>query len=703
MSQLDDMRRRLADLAGAAPGFRDQSGNWIETSLEARCRVLDGFGLKSETLSDVGESLAVLEKLRGALIPALIVAVPDEPVRIQLKHPAEEALFRLTDEAGEVQEGRLPISGGHVALPPLPMGYFALDLAAGGEMATATVICAPRRCYLPDALSRGARLWGTVAQVYGLTSPNNTGIGEYSDIATAAAGTGELGGDFLGLSPLHALFAADRTKYSPYSPSSRLFLETLHLDISAIPGFAGSKAADLAGRDEYRAKLATLRAAPLVDHQGVWELKRPLLNALFEDVLAGSRDTEFESFCEQGGEPLRLHAAFEALSEHFGREGKSWAGEWPEAFRAPTSDVVSWFCEEKADLITFHAWLQYLADKQLATAAKAARDSGMTIGLYRDLAVGGDRAGSEVWAEPDLFSKSLSVGAPPDPLGPQGQNWGLPPMDPFALERHGLKAFRALVTANMRHAGAIRIDHAFQLQRLFLIPEGGSGPDGAYVEFPFEGLLAALRLESHRAKCIVIAEDLGTSPEGFSDAIMHAGILSYRVMYFERGEHGRFKKPGEYPRDAMSVFTTHDLPTLRGWWHGGDLDLREELGVFDHDKAEHERAARREDVGKFCQALGEEGLVNSAEPPPEPPLDAAIRFIARAPSALTAIQFEDAAGEIDQANLPGPDQGHPNWRRRIFTNVQELTGSESRLAGWARLLSGEGRGRPTPAQNLNES
>jgi (1->4)-alpha-D-glucan 1-alpha-D-glucosylmutase len=694
MSELDDKRRRLADRAGVHPGFRDQNGKWVETALEARLKVLDGFGFRSDTPGDVEESLDELEKLRGAFIPALIVAVPGQPLHIAVRNAAEEALFRLTDETGEVREGRVSVSNGHAVLPPLTMGYYALDFAAGGDMASATIVCAPQRCYLPDVLSGGGRRWGTVAQVYGLTSPHNMGIGDYTDIAEAASGTGALGGDFIGLSPLHALCAADRTKYSPYSPSSRLFLETLHLDIAAIPGFSGSKAAELIGSDDYRARIAALRAAPLVDHAGVWALKRPLLDALFDDFRLDGVDAEFEAFRRQGGEPLQLHAAFEALSEHFRAEDRTWPGEWPDAFRFPKSDVVSWFCEEKKELVTFHAWLQYLADRQLAAAANAAHSSGMAIGLYRDLAVGSDRGGSEVWSTPDLFSPTLSVGAPPDPLGPQGQNWGLPPMDPFALERHGLKAFRALVVANMRHAGAIRIDHAFQLRRLFLIPEGGHGPDGAYVSYPFEGLLAVLRLESHRARCMVIAEDLGTAPEGFSDAIMHAGLLSYRVMYFERGEHGRFKKPAEYPRDAMSVFTTHDLPTLRGWWHGGDIDLRETLGIFDPERASHERAARQDDVRKFCRALNEEGLLVTDEPPPEPPLDAAVRFIARAPSALTAIQFEDAAGEIDQANLPGVERGHPNWRRKIFSNIQELTGSSSRLAGWAGLLLGEGRGRP---------
>lgn len=692
MSEHDDLIARLTDLAGMAPGFRDQHGTWIETPLSARRDVLEGFGLKSGTVEDVRASIAVLESLRLAALPPLIVALVDAPTSLRCGFGGDGADWVLTNEAGEVREGRAPLADGHVLLPPLGMGYYELKLRSGDVMAVSTIISAPARCYEPDCIARGEKLWGAVAQVYGLRSSRNFGIGEYSDIGDAASGAGVLGGDFLGLSPLHVLFAVDRSKYSPYSPSSRLFLESLYIDISAIPGFFGSRASALAADPDFRRKIAALREAPLVDYKAVWDVKRPLLNLLFEDFVARGIPAEFRQFRKDCGEPLELHATFEALSEHFMAEGRTWPGEWPAEFRSPKSDVVGWFREEKAERVTFHAWLQWLADTQLAQAASQAEKSGLRIGLYRDLAVGGDRGGSEVWAAPDLFSKTLSVGAPPDPLGPQGQNWGLPPLDPFALERHGLKAFRALVAANMRHAGAIRIDHAFQLRRLYLIPEGKSGPDGAYMHYPFDALLASLRLESHRAKCLVIAEDLGTAPEGFSNAIMEAGLLSYRVMYFERGEHGRFKRPGEYPREAMSVFTTHDLPTLRGWWRGLDIDLREKLHVFDPARAENERAGRRHDVQKFCEALREEGLSDGSVPP-EPPLDAAVRFIARAPSALTAIQFEDAGNESDQANVPGIEEGYPNWRRRLSQTVDELTKSGGQLARWAALMRGEGRGR----------
>ena len=692
MSELDELIARLAELGGMAPGFRDQHGNWIETPLSARRDVLEGFGLKTNTIEEARESIRILEALRQAALPPLIVAVSDTPTSVRCRLPGEGADWVLTNEAGEAREGRAPLADGHVLLPPLGMGYYELVLRSGDAVSVSTIISAPTRCYEPAFIAHGDKSWGTVTQVYGLRSARNFGIGEYTDVGDAAAGSAALGGDFLGLSPLHALFAADRSKYSPYSPSSRIFLESLYIDISAVPGFSGSRASALAADPDFRRKIAALRAAPLVDYKAVWDVKRPLLDLLFEDFVARGVPAEFRQFRKDGGEPLELHATFEALSEHFIAESRVWPGEWPTEFRSPHSDVVGWFREEKAERVTFHAWLQWVADVQLAQAASQGEKSGLRIGLYRDLAVGGDRGGSEVWAAPDQFSNMLSIGAPPDPLGPQGQNWGLPPLDPFALERHGLKAFRALVSANMRHAGAIRIDHAFQLRRLYLIPEGKNGPDGAYIHYPFEAMLASLRIESHRAKCLVIAEDLGTAPEGFSDAIMDAGLLSYRVMYFERGEHGRFKRPAEYPREAMSVFTTHDLPTLRGWWRGLDIDLREKLDVFDPARAENERGGRRHDVQKFCEALREEGLSDGSVPP-EPPLDAAVRFIARAPSALTAIQFEDAGNEVDQANLPGIEQGHPNWRRRLSQSVEELTKPGGQLARWAGLMRGEGRGR----------
>ncbi|MGQ4274714.1 malto-oligosyltrehalose synthase [Terrihabitans sp. B22-R8] len=692
MNEQDQLVERLAELVGIQPSYQDQNGKTLEASPEGKRRVLGGLGLRIGTEDELRSSIAEIEALRHGLVPPVIVAEAGHPLSVPLRDVTSGSMANwvLTDERGEQRDDRGLIEGRGLRLPSLEPGYYRLSVDAGEVHAEAHVIVAPKRCWTPSEMDEGDRFWGVSAQVYGLNSVRNLGMGDYTDVADAASGVAALGANFLGLSPLHALFASDRTKISPYSPSSRLFLESLFLDPAAIAEFAGSRAEEVLNSEDVQARLSQLHEGALIDHEAVWAVKRPLLDALFADFRAKGGDPAFDAFRAEWGEALENHALFEALSEQFRAEGLMWPGEWPDAIRNREPVALDAFCAEHGERILFHAWLQWQCDLQLAAAAERAREGGMSIGLYRDLAVGSDRGGSEYWSNPERFSPGLSVGAPPDPLGPQGQNWGLPPFDPLALERDGLAAFRALVQANMRHAGAIRIDHAFQLQRLFLIPEGSSAADGAYVSYPFEAMLAVLRLESHRNQCLVIAEDLGTGPEGFSDAIMDAGLLSYRVLFFER-EGEAFKPPQAYPHEALAVFTTHDLPTLRGWWRGLDVDLRQTLGVFDHETSERERANRSREIAAFCRDLHAQGLLDDPSPPLEPPLDAIIRFLGRTRSALTAIQFEDAAGELNQANLPGLTDGHPNWKRRLSTDIDDLVAPGGQLSRWAAIMGEEGR------------
>lgn len=704
MSDHDATIARIAALVGITERYTDAFRREIAVPEETRRAILEDFGLPVASPAQALESLGRAERLRSGPLPALIPVEAGRatPIPLRLEQGAEAAAWRLTDESGAVREGRgAGLAGAEDGLLPLPAlspGYHRLRVEAAGTSAEATLIAAPPLCWEPETLRGGARLWGATAQIYGLRRPDDLGIGDYGAVGQAAQGAGALGASFLGLSPVHALFASDRTKISPYSPSSRLFLETLYIDPAAIPGFAGSEAARRLGEPEMRRRLAALREGALVDHAEVWALKRPLLDALWP-LFRARGEAAFEAFRREGGEPLAAHATFEALHEHFWAQGRWWLGDWPEPFRDARSPEVRRFQEDQAERVAFHAWLQWQADRQLAAAHERARSAGMSIGLYRDLAVGSDRGGSEVWAAPERFGAGLSIGAPPDPISTRGQNWGLPPFNPLALETQGLAAFRALVTANMRHAGAIRIDHAFQLSRLFLIPLGAPSSAGAYVAFPFEAMLAVLRLESHRAGCLVIAEDLGNAPEGFSDAIMESGVLSYRVLSFEREADGAFKRPAAYPRPALAVLTTHDLPTFAGWWRGLDIDLRQTLALYAPDLAEGERAGRADERRRFAEALHAEGLLAAPEPPEEPPLEAAVRYLARTSSALTALQFEDALGELNQANLPGLDEGHPNWRRRLQADVEALTAPGGGLAKLAAALAEEGRG-PRPRAGL---
>lgn len=695
MTSRDAILEQLAKLAGITSSYSNASGHVIATSPETSRAILAGFGLDVSTAASARQALALLQARRRSLLPAYLTAPPNRAFRAALSDPGREGHvdFTLTDEAGQTREGRTlanPAAGGaEIQLPALSPGYWNLWISAAGESAESLVICAPDRCYEPDGIRKGDRSWGVTAQLYSLRSQANFGIGDYGDLAELATRTGALGAAFLGLNPVHALFTADLTKISPYSPSSRLFLDAQLLSPAAISGVSESQLQDAPFARE---QLAALREASLVDRRASWEMKRPVLEQIWRHSQHGMPDPAFTAFRAAGGDDLASHILFEALSERFAAEGATWSGDWPREYRDAGNRAVRDFAAANAELIDFHAWLQWQAELQMANAQFAARDAGMGIGLLRDLAVGVDRAGSEVWAAPHRFAMALSVGAPPDPFSPEGQDWGLPPFNPMVMEDEGLQAFRAILTANMRHAGAIRIDHAFQLQRLFLVPQGAPASAGAYVSYPLEALLAVVRLESARARCMVIAEDLGTAPEGFSDVIMASGIYSYRVLPFERESDGAFRAPGVYPERAMAALTTHDLPTFRGWWRGLDIDMRHASGSYSTEHAEQEHAERGRDRERLSKALSIEDLLSSEHSPVDPPMEPVIAYLARSRSALAALQLEDAAGELNQANLPGQDRGHPNWQRKLSLPLAELTAPGHSLARLGAIFANEGRG-----------
>lgn len=547
-----------------------------------------------------------------------------------------EEEWRVECEDGSVLTGR---SG---RLPPLPAGYHRL-LIKGAET---FVIAAPRTAWLPDAMERG-RVWGLAVQLYGLRSARNWGVGDFTDLAEMARLAGSLGADALGFNPVHAAFPSDPTRISPYSPSNRQFLNPLYLDLTAIEGFARQPVVRHMATPEFQAQLRAAREAELVDWDAVAALKWPVLELIFE---TGIDETGLNAFRAAKGEALERHALFEALAEQFG----TWWGDWPEAYCDPASAEAHAFAAEQVDRVRFFAWCQWQADRQLAAAQQAAREAGMAVGLYRDLAVGSDMAGAEVWVAPDAFLRVAAAGAPPDLLNRAGQDWGLPPLNPGALAAQRFEPFIHLVRANMAHAGALRIDHVLGLRRIFAIPRGQPAAAGAYIEYPFEALIAILRLESHRQRCLVIGEDLGTVPPGFSETMTRSGILSYRLLWFERDETG-FKPPENYPAMALVAASTHDLPTIAGWWHGTDLEWRARLGLT----AEEDRPADRKSLGA---ALGTD----------DPTVAEIYSYLARSPAKLLMVQIEDVLELRDQANLPGTLDEHPNWRRRLPVDLTEI-------------------------------
>ncbi len=694
----DDQLYRIAALAGLERGFKNARGEHVDAPPHAIAAVLRSLGYDVSSDAERDAAVATLEDAGRRPLPRIAAVRAGEPVSLPIKADGP-VQWRLTFEDGSVREGSAR-SGDGLALDPLPEGYHQLRVGAHGRTDASTLIAAPERAYLPDVLDTGGRGYGITAQVYGLRSARNYGIGDFSDIAELAEGAGCLGAAFLGLSPLHALFPSHRGKVSPYSPSSRLFIDPIFVDPAILPEFDSSAASRYLNEPGTAAELERLRGNGLVDHDSSWTIKRAALGKYWSRF-GDTAGAEFSSYRVKAGDELESHATFEALSEHFGAEGKAAVSQWPQEYQDSRSEAVSAFREANPQRIAFQAWLQWLADTQLAAAQARATAAGMPIGLYRDLAVGVDAGGAEMWARPDWFMSGVSIGAPPDLLGPDGQNWGLPPFNPRTLEEQGLHGFRALVAWNMRHAGAIRIDHAFQLQRLYVVPHGMPATDGVYLNYPFEAMLAVLRLESHRARALVIAEDLGTAPAGFSDAIMRSNILSYRILSFEREHDGAFKPPHAYPRKALAAIATHDLPTFAGWWKGLDTELRKTYGFYSVEQAETESRERIGDREQFCRALAKAELADGQGVPNDAPIEAAFRFVARTPSMLEAIQLEDVLHETNQANLPGPDRGHPNWRRKLTRTVDGILAPNGPLAQAAAATLDEGRALSTHPRRLS--
>ena len=690
----DDDLYEIAARTGLERGFRNVQGMHVDTPPHAIAAVLERLGYKVSSDAERSETLVFLRAKERTLVDATIPITSGETSVVPVHVEGGSLGWRIELEDGSLREGRSDIWTDHgrsrIEFAALPEGYHRLHIEGHERTAQAALIAAPRACFLPTCLRGEARGYGITAQVYGLRSATNFGIGDFSDVADLADGAGQYGATFLGLSPLHALFPSDRGKISPYSPSSRLFIDPIFIDPTVLPDFAASDAALYLAKPDIAADLDRLREGNLVEHDASWVIKRAILGKYWT-VFAAMSDPKFAAYRAEAGESLELHATFEALSEFFAERGKTWSGGWPEEYRNAHSQAVRDFQREFPHKIAFHAWLQWLADSQLAAAQARALESGMPIGLYRDLAVGVDAAGSEMWARPDWFLQGVSVGAPPDLLGPAGQNWGLPPFNPLTLLEQGLQAFRTLVASNMRHAGAIRIDHAFQLQRLYIVPDGMSATEGVYINYNFEAMLAVLRLESHRARALVIAEDLGTAPDGFSDAIMRSDILSYRILTFERENDGGFKPPWTYPRKALAAIATHDLPTFYSWWQGLDTELRQTYQVYTPEQADAEREDRIGERAKFIQALDGAGLGGGDRPPTDPPFEEALRYLAKTPSMLVAVQLEDMLRDVNQANLPGPDRGHPNWRRKLARTVEAILAPGGPLAHAAAASSSEGR------------
>ena len=516
-----------------------------------------------------------------------------------------------------------------------------------------------------------------------MRSSRNWGVGDFSDLAQCARTAGRAGAALVGLNPLHARHLAQPDAASPYWPSSRLFLDVVYIDVEAIEEFAQCpEAIEAVATEEFRDALQRARDAVLVDYPGVTALKLRILRLLHRtfsetSAHAASPNATFALFQKRHGAALVRFAEFEALRlTRLLRDGwvASWR-DWPDEWRDPDSAAMARFRIESANEIEFQMYLQWQAERQLDRAAAVAREAGLRLALYRDLAVGAADDSAESWGDQRLVASGASIGAPPDLFARDGQNWGLPPMNPRVLAERAYKPLADLLAANMRGAGALRIDHVMALQRLFWIPSGMPGTRGCYVNNPFDALTAIVALESVRQRSMVIGEDLGSVPDGLRERLHDLGLLSYRVLIFERHWHGdgSFKRPWHYPAQSLATVATHDMPTIADFWQGSDIERRARLGLYQ-EPALHAQAVERREAERrgILSLLAELGLTPPDSSSAAQVAEALHAVIARTPAMLAVVQLDDVVGEIEPVNIPGTTSEYPNWRRKTSLPIEEL-------------------------------
>ena len=637
---MSDSLAALAEAAGLQVRWRDYQGGWHDVGPDTLQAALSALNLPAGSPTEIKDSHAQLAG-RAATLPPLITAEVGQPTPLPAGGRWELTLEDGSKQDGVAEDGRL--------LPAIGQaGYHTLSVA-GQET---TVAVAPRRAYTVQDAAPGSRPWVLATQLYALRRPGDGGLGDFAALQDLLAPAAELGAAGVAISPVHAQFSADTNRFSPYSPSSRVQMNVLHAGL------------DLSNQ----ADAARLEALDLVD----WPKAARVRLAALRDAYAAASPEEKAAFAEyraKHGSTVETHAAFEALhAQQFGADPSKWHWRtWPSELRHPDSQAVREFAARNPDAVGLHAYMQFKAERSLASAQQAAKAAGMPIGLIADLAVGADSGGSHCWSRQEETLLGMGIGAPPDLLSANGQNWGLAAFSPRGLRDHGYRAFLEMLRHAMRHAGGVRIDHALGLARLWVVPDGASAKDGAYLSFPLQDMLRLVALESTRNQAVVMGEDLGTIPEGFQDRLGAAGVLGMRVLWFEKRQ-GTFSAPRTWSKAAAAMTSTHDLPTVAGWWSGRDLQWRGTLGLSGDSQASEEQD-RVADRRALWAAFNESGAADGEAPAEDetaPVVDAALRHLATSACDLVIIPIEDALGAAEQPNLPGTmDPDHPNWRRRL--------------------------------------
>jgi 4-alpha-glucanotransferase len=671
---------RAAAAYGIELSYTDIWGKKHETSPEVLRALLAAQGFPAGSTEDIERRLQEREDAawREPLEPTYVVREDADSIRMHVAAERSGESFKLEIEweNGELEHHWFwgpelrTLATGHVEgqewlakrvpLPkPLRLGYHRVRILSMQEpelkvLGEARFIVCPRQ-----AKQAGKRMAGLAISLYGLRSARNWGCGDFTDLRALIDAFAPAGAAFVALNPLHAI--ANRQPYntSPYLPQCVFFRNFIYIDVERV----GDPHLD----DAMRTEIEALRASEFVEYERVARLKLTALWHICTQFMAGRgpahiiRD-EFDAYVRQEGQLLDDYAVYCALDEEMHRRDPNvwlWT-QWPEEYRDPRSAAVREFASQFAERVFFFKFIQWQIAVQAADAHAHALAQGMPIGLYHDLALATDKFGADLWAHRPFYATGCRSGAPPDELAPSGQDWGFPAPN---REQHRLDGYRVFAQSIRNAAacgGALRIDHVMRFFRLFVIPEGFEVKQGAYVGDNAQDLMGILALESVRGNFVVIGEDLGTVTDEGRAGLAETGILSYRLLWFERDGAGNFHAPGEYPARALAATTTHDLPTLAGFAAGRDLDARKHAGLADEAEFQKQKAHRAQELGKLQQALDNAGFAGDP-----------LGFLLATPCLLVVLNQEDLTGETEQQNLPGSTWQYPNWRRKMLVPVEQ--------------------------------
>ena len=715
---------QLADLCGIPSEYTDATGQTVAIPAEYKVTALEAMGLAVSSDSKIEKTITrKLDDSWGELIPPVAVVHEGQPFIITMQIPANRLNNTFKGELVLENGKNLPVEARGDALKEieritlknkelvrlelelpasLPLGYHQLSLKNRALEGQCRLIVVPGACYEPESLTEGKKIWGSSIQLYTVRSENNWGMGDFSDLKHLVTELAEQGANIVGLNPIHSLYPANPLHCSPYSPSSRNYINPLYIDVTALPEFRHcQKIAKIISDDQFRQQLERVRAAEHVDYDLVARLKYSVLSAAFHHFCSTdvknktARSKAFDRYRRSKGENLERHATYEALFEHFrAQDINSWGWPcWPGEYQQPDSKEVKSFSRKNKDRIRYYMFLQWLAETQLTEAQEAALEAGMSVGIYRDLAVGVDRGGADVWGNRGFYCLNASVGAPPDPVAPQGQNWGLPPFNPASLKNAAYGPFIEMVCANMQHCGALRIDHVMGLLRLWWCPPDKTADYGVYVNYPLDDLLGIIKLESQRRKCLIFGEDLGTVPPEIEATLPPARCYSNEVVLFSR-ENDHFLAPSDYKSRALTCISNHDIPTLKAWWNCDDLDLRLELGIYTEEHTQREKEARHGDKVALLRTLQDIGELPRGMNPDDLNTMGFSRdlwekihyYLAKTASRIVVIQLEDIMELDTPVNVPGTSTEYPNWSRKLTQNINEVMHSEANKHFFRNLL-----------------